>query len=31
LNTWWTLAILVPYVGTVATIVFGCIGSKKAE
>ena len=31
LNTWWTLAILIPYVGTVATIVFGCIGSKKAE
>jgi uncharacterized membrane protein YhaH (DUF805 family) len=31
LNTWWLLAILVPYVGTVATIVFGCIGSKESE
>jgi uncharacterized membrane protein YhaH (DUF805 family) len=29
LNTWWTLAILIPYVGTVATIVFGVIGSKE--
>ena len=29
LNTWWTLAILVPYLGTVATIVFGVIGSKE--
>lgn len=28
LNTWWTLAIFVPYIGFVATIVFGCIGSK---
>ena len=31
LNTWWILAVLVPYVGTVATIVFGCIGSKESE
>ena len=29
LNTWWTLAILIPYLGTVATIVFGVIGSKE--
>ena len=27
LSTWWTLAILVPYVGTIATIVFGFISS----
>ena len=31
LSTWWILATFVPYVGTVATIVFGCVGSKKAE
>ena len=31
LNTWWILAILVPYVGTVATIVFGCLGSKEQD
>jgi uncharacterized membrane protein YhaH (DUF805 family) len=31
LNTWWILTVLVPYVGTVATIVFGCIGSKESE
>jgi uncharacterized membrane protein YhaH (DUF805 family) len=29
LNTWWILAILIPYVGTVASIVFGIIGSKE--
>ena len=29
LNTWWILAILIPYVGTVASIVFGVIGSKE--
>jgi uncharacterized membrane protein YhaH (DUF805 family) len=29
LSVWWILAILVPYIGTVATIAFGCIGSKK--
>ena len=29
LNLWWVLATLVPYIGTVATIVFGCIGSKE--
>ena len=29
LNTWWILAVLVPYVGTVASIVFGIIGSKE--
>ena len=28
LNTWWILAILIPYVGTVATIVFGCLSGK---
>ena len=31
LNTWWILAILVPYVGTVASIVFGIIGSKESD
>lgn len=31
LNTWWILAILIPYVGTVASIVFGIIGSKDNE
>ena len=31
LSVWWILAILVPYVGTVATIVFGCIGSTKEK
>jgi len=31
LNTWWTLAILVPYVGTIASIVFGCIASKQGD
>tara|TARA_R110000796_G_scaffold44844_1_gene109048 strand:+ start:1532 stop:1834 length:303 start_codon:yes stop_codon:yes gene_type:complete len=31
LNTWWILAILVPYVGTVATIVFGCLGTAKQD
>lgn len=31
LNTWWTLAILIPYLGTIATIVFGVIGSKASE
>lgn len=31
LNTWWVLVVLVPYVGTVATIVFGCLGSKESE
>lgn len=29
LNTWWILAILIPYVGTVASIAFGVIGSKE--
>lgn len=29
LNVWWMLILLVPYVGTVATIVFGCIGSVE--
>lgn len=28
LSTWWILATFVPYVGTVATIVFGCVGSN---
>ena len=31
LNTWWILAVLVPYVGTVATIVFGCLNSKESN
>jgi uncharacterized membrane protein YhaH (DUF805 family) len=31
LSVWWILAILVPYVGTVATIVFGCVGSKQGD
>ena len=29
LSVWWILTILVPYVGTIATIVFGVIGSKE--
>ena len=29
LNTWWILAILIPYVGTIASIAFGIIGSKE--
>lgn len=28
LNVWWILVTFVPYVGFVANIVFGCIGSK---
>ena len=28
LSTWWILATFVPYVGTVATIVFGCVRSN---
>ena len=31
LNVWWILVTLIPYVGTVATIVFGCIGSKQGD
>lgn len=31
LNTWWTLAILIPYLGTIATIVFGIIGTKQGD
>ena len=31
LNTWWILVVLVPYVGTVATIVFGCLNSKESN
>ena len=31
LSTWWLLVVLVPYVGTVATIVFGCLGSAKQD
>ena len=31
LNTWWLLAVLVPYVGTVATIVFGCLSSAEQD
>ena len=31
LNTWWLLAVLIPYVGTVATIVFGCLGTAEQD
>lgn len=31
LNPWWILAILIPYVGTIASIAFGIIGSKEAD
>ena len=31
LNVWWILATLVPYVGGIATIVFGIIGSKETD
>jgi len=31
LSTWWLLTVLVPYLGTVATIVFGCIGTAKQD
>ena len=31
LNTWWLLAVLVPYVGTVATIVIGCLSSAEQD
>jgi len=31
LNPFWLLAVLVPYVGTVATIVFGCLNSKESN
>ena len=31
LNTWWILAILIPYVGTIASIAFGIIGSKESK
>ena len=31
LSTWWLLVVLVPYVGTIATIVFGCIGTAKQD
>jgi len=31
LNTWWVLVVLVPYVGTVATIVFGCLRSVEQD
>jgi uncharacterized membrane protein YhaH (DUF805 family) len=29
LSVWWVLLTLVPYVGGIATIVFGCIASKE--
>ena len=29
LSIWWILVTLVPYIGTIATIVFGCIASKE--
>lgn len=28
ISVWWVLLTLVPYIGFVANIVFGCIGSK---
>ena len=31
LSTWWLLVVLVPYVGTVATIVFGCLSSAEQD
>ena len=31
LNTWWILVTLIPYIGTVATIVFGCIPTAINE
>jgi uncharacterized membrane protein YhaH (DUF805 family) len=31
LNVWWILATLVPYVGSIATIAFGIIGSKEND
>ena len=31
LSTWWLLAVLVPYVNTVATIVFGCLRSVEQD
>ena len=31
LNVWWILVTLIPYVGTIATIVFGIIGSKETK
>lgn len=31
LNVWWILVTLIPYIGTVATIAFGCIGSAEAK
>jgi len=31
LSVWWILATLIPYIGTVATIAFGCIGSKQGD
>ena len=30
LNTWWLLVVLIPYVGSVATIVFGCLKSADS-
>lgn len=29
LNVWWILVTLIPYIGTIATIAFGCIGSVE--
>jgi uncharacterized membrane protein YhaH (DUF805 family) len=31
LNPFWLLAVLVPYVGTVATIVIGCLSSAEQD
>lgn len=31
LNVWWILATLIPYIGTIATIAFGCIGSVESK
>ena len=31
LNPWWIVAILIPYIGGIATIVFGVIGSKEGN
>jgi uncharacterized membrane protein YhaH (DUF805 family) len=29
LNTWWTLAIIIPYVGWIVTIVLGCLKTDE--
>lgn len=31
INTWWTAACFIPYVGVIPWIVFGCLSSVKKE